>query len=690
MIIVLFRQYLVNSKTFLHNRQNPKYPLNRRKLQVLGRVQLKQQSRSSTTFRRKQPISFPPSTYQDILTLQCLLSKSTRVAYLFGKMSSSSSDQAEMQIGPILLQVVSGDITKEKTDVIVNSSNEMFTLKSGVSKAILDAAGPNVEMECRQKGLAARTEIIITNPGNLQGCKGIIHIVGKTAPNQIKAAVGAVLQMCEQKNFFSVAFPALGTGQGQANPSQVADAMIDSVVEFVQKKPLTCLKKIRIVIFQSQMLSEFHSSLKKNERSNFPENQSFLDKVTNALASVFFGEESKKNEEFINETNTEFKDEIEPAHFEICGMEQNALDNAVSWIKNIVSNEQAEKIIISRYLYEFSVNEFEELNNLHRSLQIILVLQCNQSQAQIKIYGLVKDVLAAFTKVQEMIDCFQGNEYQRKNEELVKNVVQWQFQDGTHYIPFDSATNLKLEREFSDLSTSTTVEIQNKHFNVDFKNSTANRNGEVIHLKRILKNEGMTNLNFPNHWDDMQKSQCRAVQLQLQSQEYQKVEELFRTTVSHFVILKIERIQNIYLWNNYMIKKQMINEKNPAETKNESCLFHGTPPDTLESINHFGFNRSFAGRNATMYGNGTYFAKNAQYSISYSKPDTHRMRYMYLARVLTGMYCQGQQGMITPLPKNPSNPTDLFDSAVDNVSNPSMFLIFNDIQAYPEYLITFK
>ncbi len=39
--------------------------------------------------------------------------------------------------------------------------------------------------------------------------------------------------------------------------------------------------------------------------------------------------------------------------------------------------------------------------------------------------------------------------------------------------------------------------------------------------------------------------------------------------------------------------------------------------------------------------------------------------------------------------KNVGNTVDLFDSSTDNVNNPSMFIIFNDIQAYPEYLITF-
>lgn len=34
-------------------------------------------------------------------------------------------------MGSVAIQAVTGDITKETTDVIVNSSNEKFSLKSG-------------------------------------------------------------------------------------------------------------------------------------------------------------------------------------------------------------------------------------------------------------------------------------------------------------------------------------------------------------------------------------------------------------------------------------------------------------------------------------------------------------------------------------------------------------------------------
>ncbi len=63
---------------------------------------------------------------------------------------------------------------------------------------------------------------------------------------------------------------------------------------------------------------------------------------------------------------------------------------------------------------------------------------------------------------------------------------------------------------------------------------------------------------------------------------------------------------------------------------------------------------------------------------------------MYVVRVLVGDFTKGTKDMIVPPSKNePSNENLLFDSVVDNMARPKIFVIFQDHQCYPEYLITF-
>jgi poly [ADP-ribose] polymerase 10/14/15 len=93
-----------------------------------------------------------------------------------------------------------------------------------------------------------------------------------------------------------------------------------------------------------------------------------------------------------------------------------------------------------------------------------------------------------------------------------------------------------------------------------------------------------------------------------------------------------------------------------------------------------------------MYGDGVYFAANAQYSCrdTYSRPDPTGIKRIYYCRVLTGECTQGKRGMRVPPSKGGPGSTALYDSVADDPVEPWMYILFHDTQAYPEYLISFK
>lgn len=93
---------------------------------------------------------------------------------------------------------------------------------------------------------------------------------------------------------------------------------------------------------------------------------------------------------------------------------------------------------------------------------------------------------------------------------------------------------------------------------------------------------------------------------------------------------------------------------------------------------------------AALYGKGVYFAVSAKYSAQrFSPADSSGLKRLYVARVLTGRYIVGTADMRAPPPRG-TDRTDCYDSLVNNQQHPSMFVIFHDDQAYPEYLITFQ
>ena len=98
-------------------------------------------------------------------------------------------------------------------------------------------------------------------------------------------------------------------------------------------------------------------------------------------------------------------------------------------------------------------------------------------------------------------------------------------------------------------------------------------------------------------------------------------------------------------------------------------------------------------KNATVYGEGVYFAVGAApWSIrdTYSPPDDQGFKYMYLARVAVGEFCEGDSSMRVP-PAQPGTGDLLpYDATVDNVREPEMYVAYHDAQAYPEYLVTIR
>ena len=90
-------------------------------------------------------------------------------------------------------------------------------------------------------------------------------------------------------------------------------------------------------------------------------------------------------------------------------------------------------------------------------------------------------------------------------------------------------------------------------------------------------------------------------------------------------------------------------------------------------------------------GIGVYFSSNVQAVNQTQAPGSgpNGYQYMYVCKVLVGDSQQGRANMISTT-TNPNNGGNPYDSAVDNVANPTWFVVFKDGQAYPEYLIEYQ
>jgi hypothetical protein len=229
-------------------------------------------------------------------------------------------------------------------------------------------------------------------------------------------------------------------------------------------------------------------------------------------------------------------------------------------------------------------------------------------------------------------------------------------------------------------------------------------------MQRIMRSigggEGVDSLTPPETWSRDAKGATfmdGRIDVPIGSPEYNKVASYFsdrlHTQKNSITVTKVERIQNLPLWQSYAVKKQTIkqryNERPEDRVHNrdnvEHKLFHGTHPEVIPKIEKQGFNRAFAGRNAVRYGKGVYFARDSAYSChrTYSTADENDIQRMFVCLVVVGDWCKGSNEQLAPDPK-PHNPFELYETTVDNVTNPSIFVVYHDAQCYPEYLVSFK
>ncbi|KAM8973014.1 LOW QUALITY PROTEIN: protein mono-ADP-ribosyltransferase TIPARP-like [Pelodytes ibericus] len=201
---------------------------------------------------------------------------------------------------------------------------------------------------------------------------------------------------------------------------------------------------------------------------------------------------------------------------------------------------------------------------------------------------------------------------------------------------------------------------------------------------------------YPETWDIKDTSLSHEiVPLRCELREFQRVYSYFHKTMPEFryILLEVSRIQNYFQWEKYIRKRDYMSQRR-IETKRyqmERHLFHGTDPSLVEAICNQNFDPRVSGKNATLYGQGCYFAKEASYSHRYATSDAGGHHFMFLAKVLVGRPTVGKSTYRRPPPINHGDPASpLYDSCVSRANNPDIFVIFDNDQFYPYFLIKYQ
>nr|XP_018668926.1 poly [ADP-ribose] polymerase 14 [Ciona intestinalis] len=600
------------------------------------------------------------------------------------KEAISQSDT--LTLGSISISVSQGDLTRDNSDAIVNSTNPHFDLTQGmVSKAILKNGGQSILHECRnQQGHWNTPTLRVTSGGNLP-CRYVFHIVTPNDIKQIATVLLEVFKTADMLGLATLAIPALGTGNLRIGGTKVAQCIRGAIKEYVDSNTPANLNTIKVVIFQQSMVAEFRKGLFADVKQ-----RGGLKGLLGNMWSAFTGVEPEEQ-----------MAELDPKKqisFFFCSDKRSNVEEAKREIIAHVKDNSASQPLEDEAIARLEDEDKKEIMALEHKFNVEIKDVSNAYIKRYVIKGMEKNVLNAKHAGLEIIRAF-------KEGETCSRYVSWEYVDPSTktIIKFSNRNNAALEKAYGlDKTGKKTVMTRDgQQIQVDFSNYTA----EYVQSKagtEVTRRE--KNDDVPSNWEPMKDEGMIKVLIKPGTVEYNRVMSKFNASGPFLFahrqqlpprVVSLERIQHKSQYKQFVAKKNEVEsrmKKDNVQMEVVKELFHGTQFDVSEKIYVQGFDRNFAGANATVYGKGVYFALNATYSSRYAAPNPNMGNQckMFLADVVTGEYCLGNQNLIAPPPRQTaSNKSQLYDSVVDNMASPTIYVVFKDASAYPKYLLTY-
>ena len=176
----------------------------------------------------------------------------------------------EKTVSGKVIELVLGDITRQRVDAIVNAANPTLLGGGGVDGAIHRAGGPSILDECRairaSRGECPTGEAVLTGGGDLPA-RHVIHAVGPVwrggdqgEPGLLASCYLNALRIAAERGFRTVAFPSIGTGIYGYPVSMAAPTALAAVASFLSSEP-AAPSRVRFVLFDSVTFATYAGAL---------------------------------------------------------------------------------------------------------------------------------------------------------------------------------------------------------------------------------------------------------------------------------------------------------------------------------------------------------------------------------------------------------------------------------------------
>jgi O-acetyl-ADP-ribose deacetylase len=171
-----------------------------------------------------------------------------------------------LEVAGTTILVVTGDLTLQDVEAVVNAANVHLQHGGGVAAAIARAAGPELQAESdawvAEHGPLSDGEAAVTTAGALSA-RLVVHVAGPVFDAgrddnaaRLAAAVEAALDACVGHEARSVAFPAISAGIYGYPLEDATAVLVSAVVTWLQARPGQ-LDEVRLVGFDERASGAF-------------------------------------------------------------------------------------------------------------------------------------------------------------------------------------------------------------------------------------------------------------------------------------------------------------------------------------------------------------------------------------------------------------------------------------------------
>ncbi|MFW6198668.1 MAG: macro domain-containing protein [Acidobacteriota bacterium] len=153
----------------------------------------------------------------------------------------------------VTIECVQGNIVDQPDmEAVVNAANAQLRTGGGVAGAIHRAAGPGLEEECRPLAPIRPGEAVITGAHELPNdhvihCLGPVYGRDEPSDELLASCYRRALELAEDNEITSVAFPALSTGAFGYPLEEAARIALGTVID--RAPTLSSVNRVRFVLF---------------------------------------------------------------------------------------------------------------------------------------------------------------------------------------------------------------------------------------------------------------------------------------------------------------------------------------------------------------------------------------------------------------------------------------------------------